>query len=302
MGANRRPEMALQRRDAVADPPIVLSIAGYDPSSGAGITADIKTAAAQGCFAVTCITALTVQSTLGVFDVQPVEPELVSRTLATLADDLEIAAVRIGMLGSGEVAAAVAGFLESRRLRKVVLDPVIRSSSGTELLDEAGLKALRAMLPLCEVVTPNVNEAAILAGAEPLAPDTSWDDALPQLRRWAAQLHDLGAKGVVITGGHLRPANDYLSYGSYPKSEGSRGKAASNMSSGIFHEGVISGERLESRSTHGTGCAFATALACQLALGQDLPHAVGVAKDYVRRAIVAAYPVGKGIGPMNHEV
>src|SRR5579863_1215362 len=98
----------------MAKPPTVLSIAGYDPSSGAGITADIKTAASQGCFAVTCITALTVQSTQGVFAVEPLQPELVSRTLGVLADDLEIAAVRIGMLGSGQVAKAVAEFLKAR--------------------------------------------------------------------------------------------------------------------------------------------------------------------------------------------
>ena len=141
----------------MADPPVVLSIAGYDPSSGAGITADIKTAAALGCYAVTCITALTVQSTQGVFAVRPLAPELVSQTLAALADDFDIAAVRIGMLGSAEVAAAVAGFLDSRRLPNVVLDPVIRSSSGAGLLDEAGLEFLRgAMLPLCDVITPNI--------------------------------------------------------------------------------------------------------------------------------------------------
>jgi hydroxymethylpyrimidine/phosphomethylpyrimidine kinase len=287
----------------VADRPVVLSIAGHDPSSGAGITADIKTAAAQGCYAVTCITALTIQSTQGVFGVRPVEAELVSRTLAALAEDLEIAAVRIGMLGSRRIAEVVSQFLDERRLPNVVLDPVIRSSSGAALLDDVGLEFLRgAVIPLCDVVTPNTNEAAILVGAEPLAADTSWDKALPQLRRWAAQIHDLGAKGVVITGGHLRPANDYLSYRGYGESEGSREKTAGNLSSGIFHEEVIVGEWLESRSTHGTGCAFATALACQLALGQNLLEAVRAAKDYVRRAIVAAYPVGKGIGPMNHMV
>jgi hydroxymethylpyrimidine/phosphomethylpyrimidine kinase len=285
----------------MSDPLVILSIAGYDPSSGAGITADIKTAASQGCYAVTCITALTVQSTRGVFGVQPVAPELVSRTLTALADDLEIAAIRIGMLGSGEVAAAVAGFLTSRGLPNVVLDPVIRSSSGAVLLDDAGLKTLRSMLPLADVVTPNINEAAILVGTEPLASETSWDDALPQLRGWAVQLHNLGAKAVVITGGHLQPANDYLSYGSYGDSV-SLQENVCEKSTGDFREEVILGGRLKSRSTHGTGCAFATALACQLALGRGLPEAVRAAKDYVRRAILAAYPVGKGIGPVNHLV
>src|SRR5215469_4645473 len=130
----------------MAVPPVILSIAGYDPSSGAGITADIKTAAALGCYAATCITALTVQSTHGVFAVQNLAPSLIRRTLDTLCDDLDVAAVRIGMLGSGEVAEGVIDFLEERRLTNVVLDPVIRSSSGVALLDEAGLRILREQL------------------------------------------------------------------------------------------------------------------------------------------------------------
>src|SRR5579862_20368 len=144
--------------------PVILSIAGYDPSSGAGITADIKTAAAQNCYAVSCITGLTVQSTQGVFGVQPLEPELVARTLRTLADDLEIAAVRLGMLGSGGIVAAVAEFLAERNFPKVVLDPVVRSSSGAGLLDAACQEALiERLLPLCDVITPNIDEAAMLA-------------------------------------------------------------------------------------------------------------------------------------------
>ncbi|MGC2111438.1 MAG: bifunctional hydroxymethylpyrimidine kinase/phosphomethylpyrimidine kinase [Candidatus Korobacteraceae bacterium] len=263
---------------------MILSIAGYDPSSGAGITADVKTAAAQGCFAATCITALTVQSTEGVFAVRPLEPELVARTLNTLADDLDIAAVRIGMLGSGSVAGVVTGFLTSRRLPNIVLDPVIRSSSGTALLDEIGVEMLRALLPLCTVVTPNVDEAAELAVTEPLPADACRDEAVSWLRSTARRLHDLGARNVVITGGHLPEANDYLSYEQVK----------------VLTEEVIPGERLESRSTHGTGCAFATAIACQLAFGKRLPEAVRAAKDYVRRTILTAYPLGRGTGPVNH--
>jgi hydroxymethylpyrimidine/phosphomethylpyrimidine kinase len=267
-------------------PPVVLSVAGYDPSSGAGITADTKTAASLGCYCVTCITALTVQSTQGVFGVQPLPLELVARTLEALADDVEIAAVRLGMLGSGAVAAAVAGFLDSRRLPNVVLDPVIRSSSGATLLDEAGVEVLRTkLISLCDVMTPNIDEAAVLVGAEAIAGRASWDSALPSIREMAAGLQELGANAVVITGGHLQSANDYLSY-----------KAAS----GENREEIILGERIESRSTHGTGCAFATALACRLALGDELPQAVRSAKDYVRRGILSAYPLGKGTGPVNH--
>lgn len=267
--------------------PVILSIAGYDPISGAGITADIKTAAAQNCYAVTCITALTVQSTQGVFGVQPVNPELVARTLAALADDLEIAAVRVGMLGSGDVAAAVADFLDERRLSNIVLDPVVRSSSGAVLLDEHGQEVLvKRLLPLAHVITPNVDEAATLTGAEPVATNAPWEEALPLLRAMAVKLRELGSRAVVITGGHLQPANDYLLYGS----------------AGSAKEEVFPGVHLESRSTHGTGCAFATALACQLARGNPLPEAVRAAKEHVRMAITASNPLGRGSGPINHGV
>ena len=132
--------------DGTHAPPIVLSIAGYDPSSGAGITADIKTAASHGCYAVTCITALTVQSTQGVKSVVTLNPELVKATLEELAADVDLAAVRIGMLGSGPVATAVADFLESAVPKHVVLDPVLSSSSGVELLDQQGVTVLRERL------------------------------------------------------------------------------------------------------------------------------------------------------------
>src|SRR5208283_497948 len=161
-------------------PPVVLSIAGFDPSSGAGVTADVKTAAAQGCFAVTCITALTVQSSQGVFQVQPLEPAIVIRTLQALAEDLDIAAVRLGMLGSAAVANAVVDFLEAAKLPNVVLDPVLRASSGAPLVDEGGLEVLRRrLLPVCDVITPNLEEAAELAGCPPLAVGRGWDELLP---------------------------------------------------------------------------------------------------------------------------
>jgi hydroxymethylpyrimidine/phosphomethylpyrimidine kinase len=281
----RRVGLRYSRR--VSQPPVILSIAGYDPISGAGITADIKTAAAQNCYAITCITALTVQSTQGVAAVRPIDAELVARTLAALADDLEIAAVRIGMLGAGEVAAAVAGFLTEKRLPNVVLDPVIRSSSGAKLLDDRGQQVLVSrLLPLCDVITPNIDEAPVLAGTEGVDADAPWEKVLPRLREMAGKLRELGSRSVVITGGHLTQANDYLLY----------------QSAGSVVEEVFPGEHLDSRSTHGTGCAFATALACQLAHGNTLPGAVRAAKEYVRKAIANAYPVGKGMGPINHEV
>ncbi len=270
----------------MAVPPVILSIAGYDPSSGAGVTADIKTAAAFGCYAVTCITALTVQSTQGVFAVERVGPGIVHETLIRLRQDFEIAAARIGMLGSGEVAEEVARFLERERLPNVVLDPVLRSSSGTDLIDAAGLEVLRnRLLPLADLITPNIEEAALLANAAPLLPLSAWKSAEPQIRELAARLHALGARGVLITGGHLAEPVDFLSI---QQPDGDR----------LAHN--FPGKHLDSRSTHGTGCALATALACLLALGTDPVAAVAEAKEYVRQAILQADPLGKGLGPVKH--
>jgi hydroxymethylpyrimidine/phosphomethylpyrimidine kinase len=267
--------------------PIILSIAGYDPSSGAGITADVKTAAAMDCYAVTCVTALTVQSTQGVFQVAPVAPELVRETLYRLAEDVEIAAVRIGMLGSAEVAKVVAKFFRRYKHPNLVLDPVLRSSSGAALIAPEGVSYIRKwLLPVCDVITPNFDEAALLAR---VGPETSWREdsagrALGALRVIAARLHDLGSKAVVITGGDLPEVVDFLSVRETARQR----------------ERVFDGHRVESPATHGTGCGFATAIACGLAQGRALETAVGEAKIFVRNAIAAAYPVGKGFGPMNH--
>ena len=186
-------------------PPVVLSIAGFDPSSGAGVTADIKTIAAHGCYGVACVSALTVQSTAGVRRVDPIAADLLSETLEELASDLEISAVRIGMLGSAKVVWAVADFLAKHRLRNVVLDPILRSSSGATLLAPAGASLLaEKLIPLATVVTPNVDEASALTG---LAVTN-----LEQMRAAAHKLHELGASSVVITGGHLDKAIDLLSF------------------------------------------------------------------------------------------
>lgn len=257
----------------MASAPVVLSIAGYDPSSGAGVTADVKTAAAHGCYAVTCITALTVQSTTGVRRVEPVRAETVADTLSELSRDMEIAAVRIGMLGSGDVVRAVAHFLEAIRLKNVVLDPVLKSSSGADLLDRAGVEILKTrLMPLADVVTPNIEEAAALTGVAVVG--------LNGMRAAADDLQQMGAKAVVVTGGHLREPVDLLCFGEMDRE--------------------YPGRKINSDSTHGTGCAFATALACRLALGTGLTEAVEAAKQYVVDAITYALPLGKGTGPVNH--
>jgi hydroxymethylpyrimidine/phosphomethylpyrimidine kinase len=272
-------------------PPIVLTIAGFDPSSGAGVTADIKTIAAHGCYGVGCITAMTVQSTAGVRRVEAVDSRLISETLEELAADLEISSVHIGMLGSGKVVKAVAEFFSVRqnsgkssgaafgraRLPNVVLDPVFKSSSGADLLDPAGVRLLRDLLvPLVDVITPNIDEAEALTGVKV--------KELDDMRGAANKLHELGSIAVVITGGHLEKAVDLLSFTS--------GK-------GIEQE-VFKAERQRSNSTHGTGCAFATAMACHLALNRGLAEATLLAKTYVSAAITNGHPLGHGIGPVHH--
>jgi hydroxymethylpyrimidine/phosphomethylpyrimidine kinase len=258
-------------------PPIVLSIAGFDPSSGAGITADIKTIAAHRCYGTGCITAVTVQSTAGVKQMQPLPADLVRRMLDELASDMPINAVRIGMLGSADVAQAVADFLARRGLSNVVLDPILKSSSGADLLDKAGADVLRnRLLSLANVVTPNIDEAAALTHL----PVTT----VPEMKAAAAKLHELGARTVVVTGGHLDQPIDLFSV----------------VNSTTVEQEELRLDRVRSRSTHGTGCAFATAIACNLALGRGVREAVLLAKAYVAQAIARAYPVGQGTGPVHH--
>jgi len=258
-------------------PPVVLSIAGFDPSSGAGVTADVKTIAAHGCYGVSCITALTVQSTAGVRRVQTVNPALVSETLEELNSDIAIAAVHIGMLGSGKVVQVVADFLAKTGLPNIVLDPILKSSSGADLIDSGGARQLiQLLLPLATVVTPNLEEAAALTGLQV--------GNLDQMRVAATKLHAMGAVNVVVTGGDLEKAIDLLSFGNRR---------------GVQQE-VFKSDRQQSNSTHGTGCAFATAMACHLARGRGLPEAVLLAKAYVSAAIANAHSVGQGTGPVHH--
>jgi hydroxymethylpyrimidine/phosphomethylpyrimidine kinase len=260
-----------------AIPPVVLTIAGFDPSSGAGITADIKTIAAHECYGVSCITALTIQSTQGVQRVVGVDPSLIAETLKELVSDLAVAAVHIGMLGNGQVVEVVADFLCQAGLPHVVLDPILKSSSGADLLDAAGTRLLvEKLIPLAELVTPNLDEASALTGVAVTN--------LDQMGEATARLHSLGAANVVVTGGHLEKAVDLLSF---------------TTTRGTEKE-VFKADRQRSNSTHGTGCAFATALACHLAHGRGIPEAVLLSKAYVSAAIANAHPLGKGVGPLHH--
>jgi len=275
----------------MSKPPIVWTIAGFDPSSGAGITADLKTISALDCYGVACITALTVQNTMGVRRVEPLSPQIVLETLQALLEDLPPSAIKIGMIATAGVASVVADFLhalhqpDSTARCPVVLDPILRSSSGAELLDPAGIRLLLAhLLPMATVVTPNRSEAELLTG---VAAGFAGSDA----ESMARALRRLGAAAAVVTGGDAnggrnpQHSEDVLAY----------------AAAGREWVETLSAPRIPSNATHGTGCAFSTAIACGLACGQSVPTAVTSAKAFVRRAIEHAPGLGSGKGPMGLE-
>jgi hydroxymethylpyrimidine/phosphomethylpyrimidine kinase len=261
--------------------PVCLSIAGFDPSSGAGVTADLKTFAAHGVYGVAAITALTVQSTQGVRSLEPVRPSLFRETLECLAEDISLDGVKLGMLAGAGLVAEAEHFLRARPgLRAtVVLDPVLRSSSGAGLLDAEGTALLRErLLGVVGWITPNVNELALLTESE-VRTREQVPAAAERLARQAAKIGNPDI-AIVVTGGHLDRPDDYLLL---------QGKGS-----------WLPGERVETRSTHGTGCAFSSALVAELVLGRTGLDAVEAAKRYVTGALRAAYPVGQGRGPLHH--
>jgi hydroxymethylpyrimidine/phosphomethylpyrimidine kinase len=260
----------------------VLTIAGFDPSSGAGVTADLMVFAAHGLFGVSCITALTVQSTMGVMATYPVAAEVVRSTLDCLQADLPAAGIKIGMLSTASNVATVADFLtELRGLHgqgtrvPVVLDPVLRSSSGRELLDPEGVTSLRErLLPLVDWVTPNLDELGILTVRSVVGRN--------DLAAAGRALQSCGSNlNVFATGGHLNPPDDLV------------------LTAG-GEEHWLAGEHIVTQSTHGTGCALSSALLSRIVLGDDALSASVAAKKYVAEAIRSAAPLGCGHGPINH--
>ena len=263
--------------------PVLLTIAGFDPSSGAGITADLKVFAASGVFGVSCITALTVQSTQGVRRVEALSGPLITATLDCLHDDFRIAGVKIGMLATKDNVSAAAEYLGRSGLARdrIVLDPVLVSSSGASLLEGTGIVCLRErLLPRVGWITPNLDELAVLTG-KPSVSREQIPDAADRLREIAAQ-HGNPELNVLVTGGHLERPDDYL--------------LSCDSAAGMW----ISGERIETSATHGTGCALSSALLCGLLDGRSKRDAVTSAKRYVEESMRRAYKVGKGRGPMHH--
>lgn len=263
--------------------PIALTIAGSDSGGGAGIQADLKTFAALGAYGCSALTALTAQNTLGVQAIHAVPPAFVAAQLDSVLDDLPVAAIKIGMLATAEVAAAVADAL-ARRVGDggegppIVLDPVMVATSGDPLIDDDAVAVVaERLLPLATVVTPNWPEAGRLAALLGPAPEDA--------AGLAARVLELGARAVLLKGGHREGPevrDELWRVGAQPL--------------------VIEHPRLQTPHSHGTGCTLSSALAARLAAGLDLEQATREALDYLHEALAAAYPVGGGRGPVHHMV
>jgi hydroxymethylpyrimidine/phosphomethylpyrimidine kinase len=261
-----------------AAPPRVLTIAGSDSGGGAGIQADLKTMLALGVHGMSVVTAVTAQNSVGVQGYWELPAEAVRAQLSSVLGDIGVDAVKTGMLASRTLVETVAEVLAEALAGQqvpVVVDPVSVSKHGDPLLEPAALDAVRTrMLPLATLVTPNLHEAAQLAGV------TVRDET--DLHRAADALLQLGPRAVLVKGGHLTGAEsvDLLWDGE--------------------NEHVFASPRYDNRHTHGTGCTLASAVASRLALGDSLPAAVGAAKEYVAGAVAAGFPLGAGIGPVDH--
>ena len=251
-----------------------LSIAGSDSSGGAGIQADIKTMSAHGVFAMSAITALTAQNTTGVTDILDSTPAFLSAQLDAVFTDIFPDAVKIGMVSSAELISVIAQKLRQYEARHIVVDPVMVATSGSRLLQESAVETLkRELLPLAEVVTPNIPEAEILAEM-PIHTPADMEAAAKII---SEQYHC----AVLCKGGHdLNDANDLL-----------------------WKDGVgywFNGRRIDNPNTHGTGCTLSSAITSNLAKGMKLEEAVQHAKEYISGALAAMLDLGKGRGPMNH--
>jgi hydroxymethylpyrimidine/phosphomethylpyrimidine kinase len=263
----------------ISSMPIVLTIAGSDSGGGAGIQADIKAISATGCYACSVITAITAQNTLGVSAIFPVPLEYVEKQLDAVFSDLNIVAVKVGMLAESDIIKLVAAKIKQYQPAFLVVDPVMIATSGDLLLQISAIDTLKSeLLPLADIITPNLPESAALIGSE--VPNNAAD-----MLKMVAGLRQLGATAILLKGGHLEQdesSNDLL----------------------IFDEQIhhLTAKRIHTRNTHGTGCTLSSAIASYLAQGHDLLRAVQLGKQYICQAIAHAdeLVIGKGRGPVNH--
>ncbi len=252
----------------------VLIIAGSDSGGGAGIQADIKTCAAFGAYSATAITAITAQNTVGVQKVEALSPDMVKAQIDSVLSDIGADVIKIGMLANQAIIETVAEAIEDQDAY-VVLDPVMVATSGDKLLEDGAIKALKEkLIPLCDVITPNVPEAEILTGMK--------IEDVDDLGKAGAKLLDMGAYAAVMKGGHLE------------------GKMVVDVLVSDDENAMMTAPRIRSKHTHGTGCTLASAIAANMALGVPLDEAVNTAREFVFEAIRSAPKLGQGHGPLNH--
>ena len=275
-------------------PPVALTIAGFDPSGGAGVVADIKTFTAFDCFAVAAVTSLTFQNTTGVFGAAHQTAETVRAQVLPVIEDFNVACAKTGMLPTREVIAEVARLFRETTLPAPVVDPVVRSTSGYDLIDDEALAALiKELMPLASVVTPNIPEAERITGLK--------IEDEEGMRHAARAMREMGARAVLVKGGHLKRNEE----GRRQKAEGGRDENVPTALDLLDDNGRVAlfrGEWIETTSTHGTGCTLSAAIAACMGRGLSLEKAVEAAKSFVTDAIRHAPGLGHGHGPLNHSV
>lgn len=252
----------------------VLTIAGSDSCGGAGVQADLKTFAAHGVYGMSVITAITAQNTERVLGVQDISPEIIAQQIKAIFDDIEVNAVKIGMVSQCETIITISEMLGKYRAENIVVDPVMVSKSSYDLLQPTAKEALiQTLFPLASVVTPNLPEAAVITGMPVETPEN--------MEKAARLIYEMGPQNVVVKGGHLREeAVDILF----------NGKEALRFTH----------PRIDTRNTHGTGCTLSSAIAANLAMGYSVEASVFSAKEYLATAIEHSLTIGKGAGPVNH--
>ena len=264
--------------------PVCLTIAGLDPSGGAGVIADIRTFDAFGCFATAAITSVTFQNTTGVFGSVHQTADSIRRQIEAVANDFKLAAVKTGMLPTREIIETVAALARERRFEILVVDPVVRSTSGYDLIDGDALRALiEQLFPLADLITPNIPEAERISGVA--------IESVEDIHDAAAVMHNMGARSVLIKGGHYGTTNGGLLNTASPRLAVDR----------LFRGAEVvefSAEYIDTTATHGTGCTLASAIAANLALGKDLKGAISISKEFVTNAIRTAPMLGHGNSPI----
>ncbi|MBO0551200.1 bifunctional hydroxymethylpyrimidine kinase/phosphomethylpyrimidine kinase [Clostridium botulinum] len=248
-------------------------MAGSDSCGGAGIQADIKTMSSLGVYAMSIITAVTAQNSIGVQDVHEVPNNMVEAQIKSIFDDIDVDAVKIGMLSNSETIKSIKEYLEKYKAKNIVLDPVMVSKSGYFLLKPEAIEELKNLISISHIVTPNIPEAEVLSGMK----ISSEDD----MKKAATIIQSMGSENVLLKGGHrCNDANDILLY---------KDKFI-----------TIPGNRIETKNTHGTGCTLSSAIASYLAKGFGIEKSVSLSKEYITKAIENSFPIGEGVGPVGH--